>query len=249
MRGWQAGVAALVAAGCGAGGPEVRVTADPAEWAPARVAVLAPAAGPGLVPPAAGLPAGVTPPDAATAPAVVSAAIVRALAGCATRMTIEPAPAPSGTEIEAQVQRLGRQYLEARDVDPALARAVGAAFPGTDALLLTSVLRYGPEADADVASSARNVNTTVGAGNSKTDLAISSASTQVRVWFTAQFRCCLVRCRDGAMLWDLAQRKKVKRSLLKEVTLETVLAEATAELCGAFPWTEQAAAGTVSPGP
>jgi hypothetical protein len=241
---------ALAAAGCGAAGPEVRVTADPLDWAPARVAVLPAAAGTNCVPPAAGLPPGVAPPDAASAPGVVLAAVRQALAGCATRMSIEPAPAPGTTGAAEAVDRLGRQYLDARDVDPRLVRAVGDALPGTEALLLTALLRYGPEADTDVASSAQNVNTTVGAGNSKTDLAISSAATHVSVWFAVQFRVCLVRCRDGALLWDVAERRKVKRSLLRDVTLESVLADAARDLCPAFPWrAEEAGPAQAPPSP
>src|SRR5262245_50602846 len=33
-------LAALLAAGCGAGGPEVRVAADPQDWSPTRIAML-----------------------------------------------------------------------------------------------------------------------------------------------------------------------------------------------------------------
>ncbi len=238
----RAVVMALFLWGCG-GGPEVRVTADPLEWVPGRIAILPAVTAAGAIPPATGLPVGLAPSDPAAAAAAVLAAVRGALAGCATLVAIEAAPAFSSTAAGEAAVRLATQYLDQRDVDPRAALGVAAALPGTDALLLTAVVRYGPEADVDVARQAQAVNTKVGT----TDLGISSAATHVSVWFNAQFRCALVRCRDGVVVWDVGERQRVKRSILRDVTQEQVLAMAAAELCGVFPWAQEGAGGASAP--
>jgi len=216
-------------AGCGASGAEVRATVDPAEWRPARIVIVTPVVPGDAIPPSGTLPAGVTRPTTEEAGTAVFEALRGGLAASAT--TIQILTAFTRSDAGAAAQRAARQYRETRTVDPAAGQSL-AEEGGADAVLLTAVIRYGPEAETEVSTQAGSVNTKVGT----TDVGISSAATRVVVWYNAQIRCALVRVADGAVVWDAGVRRRVKPSVLREVSQASVLEEATRVLCRALPW-------------
>jgi hypothetical protein len=231
-RVWRSpwGLTVLVAlAGCSAGGAEVRTAIDPAEWRPTRIVVVAPAMPGDVIPPSGTLPAGVTRPTPEEARAAVFEALQGALAASATTIQVTAAFTRSGTA--AAADRACRQYLETRAVDPAVGPAL-AEDGGADAVLLTALIRYGPEAETEVSTQAASVNTKVGT----TDVGISSAATRVMLRYNAQVRCALVRVNDGAVVWDAGVRRREKPGVLREVSQASVLEDAIRTLCRSYPW-------------
>jgi len=275
-------LASLALAGCGASGPEVRTTSDPAEWAPTRIVVLPPTGGSSVIPPGTTFPEGVTAttlPEAVAATASAlsdairtsttlievapwvpftitaaglpaparasSTALAQALAAASTlaqdplagaspgssSAAASSQPAVSKTDIAGLIEEVSRQYLDARQIDPATAKALGAAL-GTDAYLLTAMLRYGPEVDGDAQQVSKGVGTSV----KTTDLGINFASSYIIVYYNAQLRSALVRSADGMIVWDAASRQRERRGALRTVTQASVLKTAVETLMVGFPW-------------
>ncbi|MEK7476939.1 MAG: hypothetical protein AAB152_15050 [Candidatus Coatesbacteria bacterium] len=219
----------LALAGCGAGGAEVRAAISPAEWTPARIVMVAPAVPGDAIPPSGSLPAGITRPTPEEAGAAVYEALRAALSASATTIQVTGVFTRSGTA--AAADRACRQYLETRSVDPSVGPTL-AEDGGADAVLLTAVIRYGPEAETEVSTQAASVNTKVGT----TDVGISSAATRVMLWYNAHIRCALVRVKDGAVVWDAGVRRRQKPGVLREVSQASVLEDTIRTLCGSYPW-------------
>jgi hypothetical protein len=228
--GWFPGVAFVaMLAGCGGGGAEVRMAIDAAEWRPARIVLAIPAMPGDVIPAPGSLPSGVSRPTPESAAAAVGDALHAALAASAT--TIVLAAAFTRSETAEAADRAARQYLETRAVEPAAGHAL-AEDGGADAVLLTAVLRYGPEAETEVSTQAQSVNTTVGT----TAVGISSAATRVVVWYNVQVRCALVRVSDGFVVWDAGVRVRRKPTFLSETSQASVLEDAIRDLCRSYPW-------------
>ena len=223
---------ALLVVGCGTTGLEVRTTLDAADWTPAQVLLLPAAVADKAIPPARGLPGGVSRPTAGDAGALTIEALEAELRERTTLTFLSQAEQPFSRTVTASlVEQLNKQYLNTRAVNPHLAQELGPEL-ACDAILLTAVLRYGPQVEGGLQQMTRSVDAKVG----QSDLVIRSAATRVVVYFNAQMRCALVRLSDGAIVWDAAVRKRRKRGLLREATQETVLREAVNTLLSASPY-------------
>lgn len=221
----------LLAGGC-ATGPEVRVAGDATGWKPSRVAILPAAVATTAIPPARNLPDGEAPPAALDAARAVEAALEAALRDRAALADARVVESFTRSGSGAAADKLARQYLETRAVDPTLPAAV-ADEAGADALLLVAILRYGPESEGDLQRTAQSATAPV----SKTsDLAVSVAGSSALVYYNAQFRAALVRAADGVIVWDVGVREHVKRNAYMGVTQAVVLSQAAAKLAGVFPW-------------
>lgn len=234
---WSGAAGVALLAGCGAPGPEVRLSPDPAEWVPARVLVLPALLGAGAVQTGKVLPAGLTAPSPEAAAAGVRTALVASLAGCATRCTVEPAGEYTRSGTADAVGRISRQYLDSRQTDPEAGRLAAAEWDGgtpasSAGLLLITVLKYGPEVDEDVSSMSKSVSTTVGT----TDVGISSSAQRIVAYLNVHVRCALIRGHDGALVWDASARRRVKSAAAGEAGLDGLLAQAVADLCQGWPW-------------
>lgn len=222
---------ALALAGCGASGPEVRTTSDPAEWTPTRMLVLPPAGGSGAIPPGTVFPEGVTATTLPEAIAATASALVEGLRLSATGCQSAAAEPFSRTDTAGLLETVNKQYLDTRTIDPAAARALGEAL-GADAYWLTAILRYGPEVDGDAQQVTKGVGTSV----KTTDVGINVASSYIIVYYNAQIRTALVRSSDGAIMWDAASRQRERRGALRTVTQASVLRAAVDTLMQGFPW-------------
>lgn len=224
-------VCALALAGCGMAGPEIRTTCDPTEWCPVRLLVLAPCVAAGAIPPGTTFPEGVTPVTLPEAIAATGSALVEGLRLTATAVESSLLVAFSRTETAALAEAVNRQYLDTRTLDPASARALGEAL-GVEAYLVTAILRYGPEVDADAQQVSKGVGTSV----KTTDVGINVAGTYIMVYYNAHVRTALVRSADGAVMWDAASRQRERRGALRTVTQASVLKAAVDTLMAGFPW-------------
>jgi len=224
-------LAAVLVVGCEAAGPDVRMVPGAGEWIPARVLILPATAAGNAVPVARALPDGLASPTASEAAGRTTEALERALKEGATLASVSRAESFSRTPTAALAGQIGRQYLESRTVDPQLVRSLAGELDA-DAVLLTALLRYGPEVEGDVQQMQQSAQTKVGSSN----LAISSATSRAVVYFNAHLRCALVRLSDGAVVWDAAIREHRKRSLIRETTQDVVIHDAVGKLLTAFPW-------------
>jgi hypothetical protein len=93
----------------------------------------------------------------------------------------------------------------------------------------------------EIQQMSQNARTTV--GNSA--LNISSTSSRAVLYFNIQFRCALIRCADGTVLWDAGIRKREKRLAVLNITQESVMKSAIDELVDTFPYARARSA----PGP
>ncbi len=235
-------------AGCGAAGPEIRLMPDPAEWRPAKVVVLVPTVAGGGVSTRA-LPGGPPAPTATEAIADVRAALVAVLAGCAAAPGVEPAGEFTRSETAGAVEKVARQYQDARQIDPALGVLAGAEWGGPEpagsaGVLVVTVLKYGAEVDEDVSSMSKSVSTTVGT----TDVGISSSAQRIVAYLNVHVRCALIRGHDGALIWDASARRRVKSANAGEGGLPGLLAQAMADLCLGWPWRPRPVEAAQEPG-
>ncbi len=221
--------AAAAVWGCGAVGPEVRLSPEASTWKPEQAVFLPAVLATDAVFKDQSLPEGVP----RIAPDEVSGRVIGAVReALAARSSVRAFPlALTVTTTAAEAALLGRQYLEARAVDPALASRIGAAV-GSEALILTAVLRYGPEVEGGVQQMSQSARTQMGTSQ----VSISSSTTRAIVYYNSQFRCALVRCADGVIVWDAAVRRHQKKVAVLEVTQEGVLRESAEEMVDTFPW-------------
>ncbi len=243
MRIAVAVMATLALGGCGPAGPTVRVASSFDGWVPESVMVL-----PASVASKAILAVQKLPEGVAAAPTTSEAAAdtVRELLSAIRDRGVSVVGSYSGAFSRTRTAFLGekmvRQYASARAIDPDIARRLGEELiaseisVGTDhridSVLVTMLLRYGPEMDGNPQTVNQSVATKIG----DSDLAISSATTRSFVRFNAHIRCALVRLSDGAVVWDASIRRRKKRVLLRRTTQESVLRDAITALVGAFPY-------------
>lgn len=315
MRAWRplAAVPCLFLLGCGASGPEVRLTSDPAEWAPAAVLVLPPLGAASAIPQGGSYPEGVYAVTLPEAVAATASALTGALGASTTTLTVSlyrevapvpvarpatvsatalaaarplasvtaatatggaestavasasstglsgalalsttssvtatlltgsrpvastqpvPAGAPAKPRTADLIETVSRQYLDARLIDPAAAKALGEAL-GVESYLVTAILRYGPEIEGDAQQVSKGVGTAV---SKTTDLGINVASSYTIVYYNAQLRTALIRSSDGAVMWDAASRQRDRRGVMRDVTQDSLLKTAVDTLAQAFPW-------------
>lgn len=210
-------------------GPEVRLSPDALTWRPAWTALLPVIAAGNSVPTSASLPGGVVKPKPEDAARAVASAL---LSSFAARSAV-PVRAVAFTSSASgkPAEKAAGQYLDTRAVDPALAARLGTD-TGAEAVLLVAVLRFGPEVEGDLQTMSRGANTQVG----KSQMAISTSVSRAVTYFNAHFRCAVVRCSDGTILWDAAVRRRDKRITMMNVTQESVTAEAADAVVDTFPW-------------
>jgi len=221
-------LAGVLAAGCGPVGPEVRLSPDALSWRPASVAMLPAIASGNVVPSGGTLPAGEVRPTAGDALNIVSSALAGSFRD---RSEVKVVPLLfSSTQAGMRAETASRQYLDARAVDPLVAVRLGTD-TGSDAILLTAVLRYGPEVE-DIQQVNQNANTKLGTNQ----VNISSTASRAVLYYNIQYRCALVRCADGAILWDASIRKREKHLAILNVTQDSVLRSAIGEVVDTFPY-------------
>ena len=238
---WVAALA--VVAGC-AGGPEVRVAPDDSSWKPSRLVLLPPVFTTTTMSAGKSLPPDVDNPTVTEAMRDVEAALVAGLRARAALDEIGPTPAFTRSATGAAAEKLARQYVETRACDPGLAAALREEL-AADAVLVTAVLKYGPEMDSDVARVSQNATAKVG----QSDLAVSAAGSSALVYYRAQFRCALIRLSDGAIVWDAGVREHAKRGAFLNVTQVSTLRKAVGSLLNAFPYLKEGPAGEQPPAP
>lgn len=219
---------AVVAAGCGSMGPEVRLSPDALSWKPALTALLPAIGASNVVPGGAKLPEGMIKPSGTEALAAVSAPLAESFRDRSEVKVVQLLF--TTTEAGHRAETVVRQYLDARAVDPSATAKVGAD-TGADAILLVAILRYGPEVD-EIQQLSQSARTSVGASQ----VNIASNASRAILYFNVQFRCALVRCADGAILWDAAVRKREKRLAVLNITQESVLRSAIDSLVDTFPY-------------
>jgi len=219
---------AVLSAGCGPVGPEVRLSPDALSWKPAMVAMLPAIAAGNVIPGGGTLPEGVTRPTAPEAMAAVSVPLAASFRDRSEVKVVQLlfTASAAGQRAETAV----RQYLDARAVDPAVTAKLGVD-TGAEAVLLVAVLRYGPEVD-DIQQMSQNAQTSVGASQ----VNISSTASRAILYYNIQFRCALIRCADGNILWDAGIRKREKRLAVLNITQASVLREAIDSLVDSFPY-------------
>ena len=229
-QGWFSLVGvAVLAVGCGPAGPEVRLSPDALTWRPGWIAALPVVVAGSAVPATATMPEGLVKPTGIDTAKQVSGALYASFAGRG-EVPLRGVAFTASASGKVAEKVLG-QYLDTRAVDPALAMKLGAD-TGAEALLVVAVLRYGPEVEGDLQRISQGANTTLGTSQ----LAISTSVSRAVVYFNAQFRCAVVRCSDGAVLWDAAVRRREKRMTVLNVTQESVLREAAEQVVDTFPW-------------
>ena len=219
---------AVLAAGCGPVGPEVRLSPDALSWKPEVVAMLPAIAAGNVIPGGGVLPEGVIRPNATDALAAVSGPLAAAFR---ERSEVKAVSLLfTSTEAGQRAETAARQYLDSRAVDPSIAAKLGVD-TGAEAILLVAVLRYGPEVES-IQQMSQNAKTTLGTSQ----VNISSTASRAILYYNVQFRCALIRCADGAILWDAGERKREKRLAVLNVTQESVLRGAIDSLVDTFPY-------------
>jgi len=219
---------AVSMSGCGSVGPEVRLSPDALSWKPALVAMLPAIASGDAIPAGTVLPEGEVRPTAPEALTEVSAPLASAFRERSNARIIQLIF--TQTEAGQRAEKAARQYLESRIVDPALTAKLGAD-TSADAVLLVALLRYGPEVD-EVQQMSQSAQTRMGTSQ----VNISSTASRTVLYYNVQFRCVLIRCADGAMLWDAGVRKREKRLSVLNITQASVLTAAINELVDSFPY-------------
>lgn len=236
-------MATLALGGCGPVGPTVRVASSFDSWVPENILLLPASVAPKAILAVPKLPEGVA--AASTAPEAAADTVRELLSAIRDRgvpVVGDGDRAFSRTSTASLAKRVVHQYASARAIDPDIARRLGEELVASegfmgggrriDSVLVTILLRYGPEMDGDPQTVNQSVATKIG----DSDVAISSATTLSFVRFNAHVRCALVRLSDGAVVWDASIRRRQKRILLRNTTQESVLHDAITALVDAFPY-------------
>ena len=223
---------ALSALACGCeAGPCVRTAPEAATWNPGAIVMLPVIVASGALSSPQNLPGDTVLASPQRAGEEVGAALEKALKAVSSAGILRPAPGMSATGVAASIEMINRQYLSMPSIDPALAASLGQDLE-TDAILLTAVLRYGPEAEGDPQMLQQNAQTKVGASQ----LSISSTASRTLMYMNCRFRCRLVRCSDAAVIWDASVSERQKKVAMLAVTQEGVLRKAVSDIAASFPY-------------